>query len=524
MRLDRSMLWMGGCLLVVSAVAVARPGRVVGEVEDGDNPHFGTPQDGVVSPDAPVREITAPGFSEAQIVGGTNVEGEAYQSVVFLEMQGASGAEGMCTGSLIHPNWILTAAHCIDSTDITGVTVSFGNGRGEFFKTATGRPAGLHPSWLGTLDATIQGDFEGDIGLIRLDTPVTDVTPMSLNKQEVNSDWINDPVTFIGFGITEHQGGGTGTKREAQVEISGTTSYSFVMPAGPQSTCQGDSGGPGVKIQGNNYTQIGITSNGQECGSGSSEAMRVDAYMDWILEKMAPDEPQTGFAADPTFRCSNEVTPGDPNTTALGQVPFDLKCVVDFYLADKIKRVEWAWGDGTVEELTTGDLLRAQHVYNEAGSFNVRMCVEYERPIGDNGEVELANSCVKRVGYALACDVPAPAFSVRAVDTRTLAFDNLTSLETDRCFYDIAWDIFEGESASGTPVDTIESWQPVYEFESSGTYTVVLNIGGIGGTGAAALTLDVGKETRGVACGSLGGGGVGVFAAVGLLALRRRRS
>jgi hypothetical protein len=515
-RMRRSVMVLGVCLLPALASAAAPAGR--GSISAGSQVAEGGEAGLSVAPAAPGEG------NEAYIVGGVTVGNDEYQSVVFLEMSGASGAEGTCTGSLIHKYWVLTAAHCIDSSDITSVNVSFGNRIGGFSKTVIGTEFYSHPDWPGTLNAELGAGFQGDVALIKLNEPVEDVTPMAVNRQEVDSDWLDDPITFIGFGITEHQGGGSGIKRLAEVTIGGLTSYSITMPAGPRSTCQGDSGGPGVKIVGGGYAQVGITSNGRDCGDGSSEAMRVDAYMDWIMENMAPDKPTFGFAADPSFRCSNELEAGDADTIALGVVPLTLKCVVDFYLADKVTKTEWRWGDGSASDVLEAptDPLKVEHTYDTIGTYNVEMCVSYDRPTGEGDATESARACVRRRGYALACDKPTPEFSYHPVDSRVLAFDNYTDLKTERCIYEIAWEIFEGESATGTPIDTVESWQPVYEFPDNGTYTVVLNIGGIGGTAASELTVNVGKATRGAACDN--GGYAGLLPLLGLLALRRRKS
>ena len=45
-------------------------------------------------------------------------------------------------------------------------------------------------------------------------------------------------------------------------------------------------------------------------------------------------------------------------------------------------------------------------------------------------------------------------------------------------------------------MSTAKAWEPIIHFPDDGTYTVVLNLGGIGGTGAASVTFDA-RDHRG---------------------------
>lgn len=536
--------WAGGSVSTDPTVDLAGSPmqmQAPGESDFADLVHPGRQQ----APVGGTFRLVDPG--DAYIVNGVEVPEGEYPEVVYLSISGSTGG-GACTGSLISAEYVLTAAHCVDKVtlDSSGalvreqlfpsndVVVTFGNRAGAGDQVVSSHIV-IHNQW------RIPGgpQYEGDIALIKLATPQPNRPRMALNEEILGSDNIGDPIQFVGFGITEWQGGGGGVKRKnlerivALPEARPWLLNSFDAED-RQSTCQGDSGGPGVLLQCGGYIQASVTSHGPQCGAGPAGHMRVDHYLPWIRQ-YEPDV-LTRAANTPSFQCSHRLDPDDPGSIALGVAPFQLNCGVQYSTCPQedpddnegeLLKVEWSWGDGspnTVHDGQGNDLFRASHVYERDGRFSVRMAATYIQ-----GGMETTKE-LTRFGYVRACGEPTVGFSVEKDEGLTYAFLNETNISgAYGCVFGIQWDIFEGDAVSGSPIASLKSWEPQYTFPSPGTYTAVLNVGGFNGTSASRATFQV-TSARGSsgarACSSVGGVGtlgLGVLA-LGLVGLRRRRS
>lgn len=216
-----------------------------------------------------------------------------------------------------------------------------------------------------------------------------------------------------------------------------------------------------------------------------------------------------------TFECSHQTEEGQ----SVGVVPFTLNCVIVSEYLNEISSATWNFGDGAVVD----DPLGASHEYTEPGNYTIQLNVHGERDAcGEDGW----NFDYRRVGYVRACGVPYAEFEVTHVDGLKYQMLNESDVSVYGCISNIQWTVYEGEGTGGAVVvDQIQAWEPVIEFPDNGTYTVVMNLGGIGGTGAAMVTFDA-RNSRGEGrgCATVGAGSAtGALAVLGLLALRRRR-
>jgi uncharacterized protein (TIGR03382 family) len=489
--------------LALPGVALAGDPLVFGD-EYGDDSIFDLDDGGSLTDDNARVPIENETYRPA-IVNGQNVPEGQYLEVVHLQMGAASGG-GNCTGSLIHSEWVLTAGHCFRD-DTTAITVTFGTNAQASRKVDAARWI-IHEGWRPS--NITNGTFNSDIALIKLATPVTDLFTMALNEDPITDDWIDTPITFVGFGITRTGASDSGIKRVAAVPLTGYERDRVFAFNGNQSTCQGDSGGPGMVFVGSGYAQISITSYGAvPCGAGRTGHMRVDHFLPWIRQQGVEVSTRPGSPA--SFACSRELEPENPNTVAIGVVPFDLKCELNYSFPEEVTKVEWVWGDGTTSEGS-----RVEHIYETSGNFNVRMCATLDRDEG------LSRQCVSRNGYVRACDIPAAEFSVEQVEGLQWRLVNLTDVSTYGCISNIQWDIYD---STGALVNSVQSWEPVVAFPKSGTYEIVLNVGGLAGTGAASLTADIRRGGAGcdAASGPASLGALGLLLGLAAAGRRRRR-
>ena len=299
---------------------------------------------------------TAPAASQAAvvepIVGGTVAPPGAWPwaaDVDILLQVGSSlsgfPTEASCGGSVIGARWVLTAAHCLDFSDvsdvrITGVRVRVGASdlSAPGGTTLTADAFFANPTFA---SATFQRDF----GLIRLPSPV-DVRAVALPTVGDAPLWAPGVVaTVIGWGALVE--GGTFDSKLRQVEVPIIPAATCGSPEqygaafdpqsmmcagyaeGGRDSCFGDSGGPLLVPDGDGgWVQAGITSWGDGCARPNKPGVyaSVGALMPSILrllttDPVAPVSPPTGATGDASdvnafgADVGGSVTPGGLGTT-----------------------------------------------------------------------------------------------------------------------------------------------------------------------------------------------------------------
>jgi secreted trypsin-like serine protease len=248
------------------------------------------------------------------VVGGNDASPGEYPSVAEITF-----GPFLCTGTLITPNWVLTAGHCSNitagtvaspaswptaliSVRVGGVTQSDGERRGVSRVV-------MHPDYLLTSGY--------DISLLQLSSSST-MAPTQVAGAGERSIWTPDTMeTIVGWGVTSEGGSQPDRLQEAQVPIT-TDAYcagaysdfdpqTMVcagFPQGGVDTCQGDSGGPMFgRGSAGALRIVGTTSFGEGCARPGKPGVygRVadDTLRPWI-ESNAPGSVSTASSTSTT--------------------------------------------------------------------------------------------------------------------------------------------------------------------------------------------------------------------------------
>jgi hypothetical protein len=227
---------------------------------------------------APAHAIVGGGVPSAEGVG---------RSVVTIV-----GSRGnFCTGALIAPRVVLTAAHCVQPGADYKI-VEYGAPQPQLQGI---RNVAIHPAF--NMQAMTAHRATADVALLQLDVPAKGKSPSALGAPNIPI-MVGGRFTIAGIGVTiRGDGKSGGTVRVAGLVATskpGTLQIRLVDPVGQGTrdglgACTGDSGGPVFEDKQGGPAIIGIISwstgpNGSAGCGGITGVTPLTLYRDWILQ------------------------------------------------------------------------------------------------------------------------------------------------------------------------------------------------------------------------------------------------
>jgi len=255
---------------------------------------------------------SASGGAQASIVGGSTASNEEWPWAAFILAADKKGEGFSCSGSVIAPNLVLTAGHCVEDI-VTGrktplpqyvvVTGSSDVRDASLRQISKVRRAILYPNFN-------RFKVHGDAALLELKTPTT--APALALATETDAPLLeaNTPTWIAGWGLFGPlrklkrtpvlRRAATFVQQRIYCRNHARVYYPFfnyssqlctITPPGFSiGTCHGDSGGPALAFREDGTpVQIGITSLGAaDCDTHLPDIFtRVDRIYPWIAEQIA---------------------------------------------------------------------------------------------------------------------------------------------------------------------------------------------------------------------------------------------
>ena len=227
--------------------------------------------------------FTAPVFA---LVGPAREAPELAPYVVTV-LDKSGGGASFCTASVIAPDVVLTAAHCVSNLSNTRVFFRGGQGQLVLFDVAS---IAVHPEFRPNIGR--KHLISIDLALLRLaeSLPPT-FKPIELTESGPVAT--GQPFRIAGFGRADESVSGTsGVLRAGILVASGPKSPVLVWLTDPDGTglggCTGDSGAPVLAIGQPALVAVAIRAkgnNGYSCGA-MTEAVLIGPQMPWVRKTL----------------------------------------------------------------------------------------------------------------------------------------------------------------------------------------------------------------------------------------------
>nr|XP_046239116.1 elastase-1-like isoform X2 [Scatophagus argus]XP_046239117.1 elastase-1-like isoform X2 [Scatophagus argus] len=238
-----------------------------------------------------------------RVVGGEVASPNSWPWQISLQYRSGSSYYHTCGGTLIERGWVMTAAHCVDSSRTWRVVLGdhdlyVSNGREQVIGVSA---VYIHPKWD---SSSVAGGY--DIALLRLSSMATLNSYVQLGSLPPSGQVLpnNNPCYITGWGRTSTGGSLSAQLKQAFLPVvdyktcsssdwwGSTVKTTMVCGGGgAEAGCNGDSGGPLNCLVNGKYYVHGIASfvSGYGCNYPKKPTVftRVSAYIEWMDSIMA---------------------------------------------------------------------------------------------------------------------------------------------------------------------------------------------------------------------------------------------
>jgi hypothetical protein len=223
------------------------------------------------------------------LVGPAEADNSFASHLVMVLNRGVDRA-GFCTGVVVSPRAVLTAAHCVASIDNMRIYYRGKNGEAVLREISA---AVVHPLY--RANAATKRIVSIDLALLETQAPLEErFSPASFD--ETGAATVGQPLRIFGYGVaTEGDGKTAGVLRRAKLTTRAPLSSILLWAEDPDhqgaGACTGDSGGPIVSAESDKVLAIIAWSagsgRGSRCGALTQGALVAPqaAWIDSVLRR-----------------------------------------------------------------------------------------------------------------------------------------------------------------------------------------------------------------------------------------------